>query len=156
MSVCAWRIVKRKYAKTAFLGEGARIFGGRWNSPGFPVVYTAESQSLATLEILVHLESADLLGRYVVAKVEIDESLVTELDVSHLPKSWRTDPAPAKNRAIGDNWLKSGASAVLQAPSAIIPTERTFLLNPRHQDFSRLRFGIFSAFRFDSRFTKHH
>ncbi len=154
MSVRTWRIVKRKYAKTAFLGEGARIFGGRWNSPGFPVVYTAESQSLATLEILVHLESFDLLRRYVVAKVEIDESLISELDSSRLPRGWRADPSPAKNRAIGDNWLKSGASAVLQAPSAIIPAERTFLLNPRHRDFSRLRFGTFSAFRFDSRLTE--
>ena len=96
MSVHAWRIVKRKYAKTAFSGEGARVFGGRWNSPGFPVVYTAGSHSLAALEMLVHLDSCELLNQYVVAEIEIDYSLITEFAHSRLPRNWRVDPAPAK------------------------------------------------------------
>ncbi len=61
--VVAWRIVKRKHAKKAFTGEGARQFGGRWNSPGVAIVYTAESQSLAALEILVHLRELGVAGK---------------------------------------------------------------------------------------------
>jgi RES domain-containing protein len=62
--VSAWRITKRKHAKTAFTGEGARLYGGQWNSPGTRVVYAAQSQSLAVLEMLVHLDSAEILKHY--------------------------------------------------------------------------------------------
>ena len=155
MSVHAWRIVKRKYAKTAYSGEGARVFGGRWNSPGFPVVYTAGSHSLAALEMLVHLDSCELLNQYVVAEVNIDPTLITEFDPSLLPRNWRTDPPPAKAKAIGDEWLRDRRSAVLQLPSAIIPSEAVYLLNPRHDDFAKIHFGKFESFRFDPRLVKH-
>ncbi len=154
MSVHAWRIVKRKYAKTAFSGEGARVFGGRWNSPGFPVVYTAGSHSLAALEMLVHLNSCELLNQYVVAEIEIDYSLITEFAHSRLPRNWGVDPAPAKAKTIGDEWLRERRSAVLQLPSAIIPGEAVLLLNPRHEDFAKIHFGKFESFRFDPRLVK--
>ncbi|MEO8130467.1 MAG: RES family NAD+ phosphorylase [Bryobacteraceae bacterium] len=154
MSVNAWRIVKRNYSKTAFSGEGARVYGGRWNSPGLPVVYTAGTQSLAALEMLVHLDADALLNHYVVAAVEIDASLITVSDVALFPRNWRDDPPPAKARAIGDNWLREGRSAVLELRSAIIPSEPIFLLNPRHEDFARLRIGKFESFRFDPRLGK--
>ena len=76
MSVTAWRITKRKHTRHAFTGEGAREFGGRWNNPGTAIVYTAQSQSLAALEMLVHLDSSDLLEKYVLIGVEFDQSLV--------------------------------------------------------------------------------
>ncbi|MBC8006624.1 MAG: RES domain-containing protein, partial [Prolixibacteraceae bacterium] len=41
-----------RYAGTAFSGEGARLYGGRWNRKGVPMVYTAGSQSLAMLKCL--------------------------------------------------------------------------------------------------------
>ena len=146
MSVHTWRIVKRKYAKTAYTGEGARVFGGRWNSPGFPVVYTAESHSLAALEMLVHLDSYELLNQYVVAEVDIDPTLIIEFDHSLLPRNWRADPPPAKAKAIGDEWLRDRRSVVLQLPSAIIPREAMYLLNPRHGDFAKIHFGKFELF----------
>ena len=154
MSVRAWRIVKSKYAKTAFSGEGARVFGGRWNSPGLPVVYTAGSLSLAVLDMLVHLEASQLLNHYVIAGVEIDPALITAFDIARLPRNWREDPAAAKAQSIGDDWLKAGRSAVLQLPSAIVPGEAVLLLNPRHDDFAKIRFGKFEPFRFDPRLVK--
>ena len=151
MILTAWRITKRKHARTAFSGEGARQFGGRWNHPGIAMVYTAETRSLAALEILVHLGSSDLLQKYLLFEVGVDESLVTRVEAGRLPKNWRADPPPDKLRAIGDDWVLSASSAVLQVPSALIPGESNFLLNPGHPDFPRVRIGKPLPFDFDSR-----
>jgi RES domain-containing protein len=152
--ITAWRIVKRKRARTAFSGDGARQYGGRWNSPGVPMVYTAASQSLAALEIVVHLDSSELLHYYVVFKVGIEESLIKTVTSDRLPKNWRADPAPAKVRQIGNAWVKSGASAVLQVPSATLPAENNYLLNPLHPDFPKLMIGQPTAIEFDPRLAR--
>jgi RES domain-containing protein len=153
VTVTAWRIAKRKFARAAFTGEGARLFGGRWNSSGSAVVYTAQSQSLAALEMLVHLESSDLLTNYILFEVRIDESLISPIELSQLPKNWRVDPPPARVRAIGDTWVADSTSAVLRVPSALVPGENNFLLNPRQKDFPKLRIGKPLPFRFDPRLT---
>ncbi|HEV2379466.1 MAG TPA: RES family NAD+ phosphorylase [Terriglobia bacterium] len=150
----AWRIVKRKHARTAFTGEGARLYGGRWNSVGSSMVYTAQSQALAALEMVIHLESSDLLDHYVLFKIGIGESLVTIIAPSELPRNWRVDPPPTKVREIGDSWVTAGTSAVLQVPSAIPPAEHNFLLNPHHPDFPKILIGRGAAFRFDPRLAR--
>jgi RES domain-containing protein len=152
--ISAWRIVKRKRAKAAFSGEGARLYGGRWNSPGVAMVYTAGSQSLAALEIVAHLDSTELLESYVVFEVKLDESAIVPVDESQLPRNWRADPPPAKVRAIGDAWAAARASVVLQVPSVIVPAENNYLLNPRHPGFSRLLIGKPFPFRFDPRLLR--
>jgi RES domain-containing protein len=151
VSVSAWRIVKRKLGRDAFSGEGARLYGGRWNSPGLSVVYTAQSQSLAALELLVHLESSDLLYEYVVIEARFDASLITRVLRAKLPKDWRANPPPASTRALGDAWIAAEPSPVLQLPSAIIPAENIFLLNPQHAAFSRIEIGEPLPFEFDVR-----
>jgi RES domain-containing protein len=151
VSLTAWRIVKRKYAKTAFSGEGAKQFGGRWNHPGVAIVYTAGSQSLAALEMLVHLDSAIALEGYVFFEVTIDESLVKKIEKSRLPRSWRADPPPDENQQIGDEWVRDGSSAVLEVPSVVIPDEPNYLLNPQHADFPKLKIGKPAPFQFDRR-----
>jgi RES domain-containing protein len=90
----AWRIIQRRHAKTAFSGEGARLYGGRWNSPGIPMVYVAQSQSLAVLEVLVHLDVPALLEKYVFLEAVFDSSLVIDVERSSLPKNWKSDPVP--------------------------------------------------------------
>jgi RES domain-containing protein len=151
--VVAWRIVKRRLARTAFDGEGARRFGGRWNSKGVAVVYLAQSQSLAALEILVHIDSPQLLEHYVAVPVSIDSDLIARIDLSTLPKNWKSYPPPKKIRSIGDDWVGAASSAVLQVPSVIVPLENNFLLNPRHPDFPRLQIGKPVPFKSDSRLT---
>jgi RES domain-containing protein len=152
VSVTAWRIVKRKKPpRKAFDGEGARIYGGRWNSKGTPMVYTAGSQSLAALEMLVHLDTADLMGQYVFFEVTMEESLIRELAEADLPLDWRSDPPPANLPRMGDAWVASAVSAVLCVPSAIVPAERNFVLNPKHADFAKLRLGEAVPFRYDAR-----
>lgn len=154
MIVTAWRIVKRKHMKSAFSGDGARLFGGRWNNPGVPLIYTATSQSLAVLEILVHLEAPELLEKYVMLGIGVEESLIADVDESRLPKNWKTSPAPAAIRAIGDEWATARVSAVFRVPSAIVPFEHNLLLNPLHPDFSGIKIADSSAFGFDSRLFK--
>jgi RES domain-containing protein len=117
------------------------------------VVYTAQSQSLAALEMLVHLESPELLANYILFEVGIDESLISRVESFQLPKNWRVDPPPTNVRAMGDSWLVGGASAVLRVPSALVPGENNFLLNPHHKDFPKLQVGKLLPLRFDPRLT---
>ena len=154
MIVTSWRITKRKHARNAFTGEGAREFGGRWNTPGTAVVYTAQHQSLAALEMLVHLDSSELLHKYVLIAVEFDQSLITTVEPSELPRHWRSEPPPLEIRSIGDQWVLAGSSVVLQVPSALVPGESNYLLNPEHKDFAQLTFGKPVSFRFDPRLAE--
>jgi RES domain-containing protein len=151
VSITAWRITKRKHAKAAFTGGGARKYGGRWNSPGTSIVYTSETQSLAVLEMVVHLEQLDLLQRYVLIAVTIDETLIEKLDRSRLPLNWRIQPPPSQVRNIGDEWASSNTSVALRVPSALVPAENNLLLNPTHADFHKLVIGDPVSFAFDQR-----
>lgn len=154
MTFTAWRIVKRKHSNSAFDGAGARKYGGRWNSAGVPVVYTSESQSLAALEMLVHLERPEILQSYAFIAVEIPTAFVTSIDIAKLPGNWRSYPAPQELRSLGDDWVRSARSAVLQVPSALLPSENNFLLNPSHADAKKLVFGEPASFEFDSRLSR--
>jgi RES domain-containing protein len=118
------------------------------------MIYTAESQALAALEMLVHLDSPDLLKKYVLFEVSMDPSYVRDLDISTLPRNWKADPAPAKVQAIGDDWVAGGVSPVLCVPSTLVPGESNYLLNPRHPDFRKLRIGAMIPFQFDPRLAR--
>ncbi len=146
----AWRIVKAPHVATAFTGEGAAKFGGRWNSRGVAVVYTSATQSLATLETLVHL-TPPVNFRYQIARLEFNDRLVEILHVNALPSDWRVQPAPPSTRQLGDEWARSLRTPVLGVPSAIIPHEINYLLNPAHPDFQKIIFHRFIDFTFDPR-----
>lgn len=150
----AWRITQKKRAKTAFSGEGARLYGGRWNSPGVPMVYVAQSQSLAVLEVLVHLDTPALLQNYVFLEADFDDSLVIALERSTLPRNWKADPVPESVQAVGDRWIASAKSAILRVPSVLVPEEFNFLMNPRHPDFSKIALSRPQAYRFDVRLAR--
>lgn len=147
----AWRIVKSAQAATAFDGEGARLHGGRWNSPGTPMVYTSHTQSLAALELLIHLQASHLLLSYSSIPANFDSALVQLLDRANLPADWRSSPAPPPLQEIGDRWVAEARSVVLQVPSTIVPSEPNFLFNPGHPDFDQVAIGSPTAFEFDPR-----
>jgi RES domain-containing protein len=151
VTVTAWRIVKARHVAGAFDGEGARIAGGRWNSPGVPVVYAAGSAALATLEMLVHLGRGDVLPAYVLIAGSFDAKLVRRVDADALPRHWRSYPAPPDLQRLGDEWLHEGSSPVLEVPSAIIPSEANYLLNPRHRQFAKIRRSRPQPFELDLR-----
>ena len=138
-------------ARSAFDGEGARLYGGRWNSPGTRVVYVAGSVSLAVLEVLVHLGDAGVLSSYSLCAVEFGDGLIEPLDRSGLPAGWRSYPAPFALRGIGDAWVRDASSVVLEVPSAVIERESNYLINPMHPDFASVNVGEPEPFEFDSR-----
>jgi RES domain-containing protein len=151
VTVRSWRIVAAARAAQAFDGEGARINGGRWNPPGAPVVYTAESAALAALEMLAHLRPLAAIPAYVLIPCEFDRRLVERLDRKRLPRDWRAYPAPSALQLLGHQWIKGGVPAVLEVPSALVPTESNYLLNPRHRDFRTIRMGSPRPFELDPR-----
>ena len=144
-----WRLTRAQYASTAFDGEGGRLYGGRWNSPGRAVVYLAGSLALAALEILVHVKSQRELEGYIKIRVEAPESLVGEVET--LPENWQQGRAPDETRAIGDAWLVAAETPLLRVPSVVIPEEHNYLLNPQHPDFEKLATGEAEPFAFDLR-----
>ena len=146
----AWRIVKEKYGPTAFDGEGAFQYGGRWNSRGRRIVYTSATQSLAALEMLVHLVPP-FTFRYLAFRVEIDEKLIERLDPKQLSGDWKAEPAGPASTSIGDEWLRKARTPVLAVPSVIIPSESNYLLNPLHRDYVKLAISAPEPFAFDPR-----
>ena len=152
MKITAWRIVKEKHAKNAFRGDGSRVYGGRWNPVGIPIVYTADSISLAVLEIIVHLENLSFLfNSFVKVPVFFDSKLVGELNRNKLPIGWNSFPSPVSTQQIGRAWVSSESSAVLKVHSSVIHEEYNFLINPNHPDFSLIKIGAAQKFFFDSR-----
>ena len=138
MTIRAWRICKRKYARNAFTGEGAERNSGRWNGDGVKMVYTSSTISLASLELLVNLESSTLLKNYALFSVDIELSFCERVEEKNLPSEWRNNPAPLSTQKIGDGWIARSTSVALIVPSVVVPIEQNILLNPAHPNFSKL------------------
>jgi RES domain-containing protein len=135
-----WRLVTARFSDTAFSGEGARLYGGRWNLKGVPVIYTSATQSLAMLEMLVQDEP--LRARYVMIPATLPKGMKVErLVPEQLPADWRSLAARHQLQALGTDWARRRSSAVLAVPSAVIPSETNYLLNPLHPSFAKLEIG---------------
>src|SRR5207253_1465368 len=117
----------------------------RWNSRGVAVVYASESKSLAAIETLVHIDPR-IRFRYKAFRLEFDDALVERLTPSRLPTGWRSEPVERAIQQFGDAWVREGRSAVLAAPSIIIPEEVNYVLNPAHPDFATIKIGASTDF----------
>jgi RES domain-containing protein len=150
-----WRLASARYGDRAFDGEGARLYGGRWNHPGTAVVYCSATMSLAALEFFVHVEPDLAPPSLVAMAADLPAGLDVEtLEVEALPANWRTYPAPEKLRDLGTGWVRSGRTAVLLVASSVIPHEMNVLLNPAHPDFARIHVREAEPFAFDPRMWK--
>lgn len=144
-----WRICRRRYAAPD--GEGAYLFGGRWNSRGVRVVYAATSLSLAAMEAFVALEPKLQPNDFVSIEGEIPEApKIERLDLGSLPRNWQKIRDESLRR-FGDDWIKTGKSVALLVPSAAVPGEWNLLLNPAHADFPKVKFREPQPFEFDVR-----
>jgi RES domain-containing protein len=135
------RLCRSEYA--GFDGGGGLYRAGRWHEQGHRIVYAAQSEALAALEVLVHLSSISQMPEYVCVKANIR-------DLGPLPTDWAS--ADAKQaRGLGTRWIKEKSSAVLRIPSVVIPRESNFMLNPEHPDFTSIAVGTPLPFEFDLR-----
>ncbi|MEO6548306.1 MAG: RES family NAD+ phosphorylase [Ferruginibacter sp.] len=131
-------------------GTGAKLYGGRWNSPGLPALYTAENISLAVLEILVHVKSYRRPQDYHLITIDIpDIAEKVTIDHQKLKNTWKDDIA--YGQFIGDEFLNAGQFLFLQVPSAIIDQEHNFLINPAHPDAGKIKIRSSKIFIFDKR-----
>ncbi len=138
--------------RAEFDGEGARMAGGRWNAPGLPVVYTAGSESLAILELLVHVTEQQIPIHHVCIAAEFPDSVIEALPDAALPAAWRMNSEATAR--IGTRWLRAERSAVLRVPSVIVPREWNFLINPGHPEFAKVTVGKPLPIEFDPRLWK--
>ena len=151
-----WRLAAPEFAESReemLSGDGARLFGGRWNSPGRAAVYLGDSLALAGMELLVHLGNLDVLKTYRKMPVYIPEALVMHIEVDELPSGWET-ASRVTTRSIGGQWLVDRQSAVLQVPSAVVIGETNFIVNANHPDAVALVTGPISDFRYDARLRR--
>jgi RES domain-containing protein len=132
-------VLRKKYARTAFDGEGAYRYGGRWSSPGIRLCYTSEHQSLALLEYFVHVDKDDPPTDLVLVVAEVSDDLTREqLEVSQLPENWRDPAAPPELASIGDEFAQRREHCLLLVPSVLAPSENNCLINPEHPNFKRI------------------
>ena len=146
-----YRIVQEQWATKALDGEGARLYGGRWNSPGVGAVYLAESRALAALEILVHAPREALRLNWIVIELEVPDSLIDQVPPSKLPTEWRLQPSSRQAQIFGTRWLKDDQNLSLLLPSVVIPEENSLLVNPSNPHLRDLKPGKPKPFSFDSR-----
>ncbi|WP_250469976.1 RES family NAD+ phosphorylase [Caballeronia sp. GAFFF2] len=152
MTLTTWRVVTERYADSAFSGEGARLYGGRWNLKGVALVYTAQTQSLALLEMLV--QDSPLRARYVMIPARIPETLIGRVDAANLLPDWRELSARTELQQIGAMWAQKRTSAVLAVPSAVVPAETNYVLNPSHPDFAQIAIGARNEWETDPRLLR--
>jgi RES domain-containing protein len=147
----AWRIADARFG-ASLSGEGGLHASGRWHRAGVRIVYLSEVLSLAALEVLVHFRRTDLAVPFQSLRVEIPDRMGIEtLAADRIPADWRAEPPSASTQALGLEWLAARRSALLRVPSAVIPQESNYLLNPLHPDAGSVRASPAEPFTFDPR-----
>lgn len=146
-----YRIARKKYIRD-LSGEGARLFGGRWNPKGLPVVYTSTHESLAALETLVHSPISNLPDDLQVAILKLADNFpVHVINKENLPDKWSQFPAPSTLKEMGRTWWELGKFPALKVPSAVIASEWNILLNPIHDQLDEIKIDEVRPFTFDPR-----
>jgi RES domain-containing protein len=132
-------------------GTGTRLFGGRWSSKGKPGVYLASSRALAVLEVLVHLQPLFIPDNFCLAEIEVPDDSMEQVDLNQLPTNWNEISSPLAVRKTGDDFLLAKQHLMLKLPSAIVPAEFNFLVNPLHPDMQKVKLLKQEPFSFDDR-----
>lgn len=146
-----YRITKKEYARD-LSGKGAEISGGRWNSKGTRMVYTSESRALAMAEVAVHLSFGILPKNYQIVQIKIPEEIkVIDLKQSELPTGWNTIPPIHQTQEAGDYFIQKKEYAVMKVPSAVVPGDFNYLINPNHPESVEIKIKKTEDFIFDPR-----
>ena len=149
-----YRLSKGKYYND-LSGKGAEIYGGRWNSKGVALLYTSESRALAFAEVAVHIPAGILPKDYYLISIAFpDTAEIQEVSTDSLPSDWRSNPHSDSTQKIGDAFVREGKYLALKVPSAVVPGDYNFLVNPSHKLFSEVKITGTELFEFDSRLFK--
>ena len=148
-----YRISKTRYAND-LAGEGARLNGGRWNHKLTPCVYTSESRALAVLEYTVNVNIEDIPRALSLAVIQIPDKGILSLSIDKLPGNWRDFPSPASTKDFGTQLLKAAKHAIIKIPSAVIPGEFNYLLNPLHRSSDQFKILEVQDFVYDVRIKR--
>ena len=149
-----YRIGKKKFILD-LTGQGAQLIGRRWNSRGIPMVYTSHSRALCTVEVAVHMPAGVLpLGLELVTILIPEDVLIKELLAGDLPADWRSFPYARSTQQIGDSFILKNEFLVMKVPSAAIPGDFNYLINPRHPDIQRVGIIKREPYSFDERLFK--
>jgi len=136
-------------------GNGARLYGGRWNQKGTSVVYTSETRALASIEYLVHITFPLIPDDLCIASITIKETITPQkINFSSLPPNWKNYPAPIRLAEIGSNWVADNSSLLLQVPSVLVENEYNILINPNHPDSKHVKIKDIKNFTYDKRILK--
>lgn len=144
-----YRISNCKYIDSLD-GIGARLYGGRWNSKGYAMIYTASSRALAVLEVLVHLPPLFTPDNFCLGEIEIPDSKILTIDANTLPVNWKDVSSPQELKKIGNQFLNDSMYLAMRVPSSVVEQEFNYLLNPAHPLISKVKVNS-SAFNFDDR-----
>jgi RES domain-containing protein len=148
-----WRLARAVYDPLD--GEGARLYGGRWNREGTPLVYTSDHLSLCVLEQLVHLDPEDVPDDWTAFRVEIPEDLLIErIEAEDLPDGWNRVADHPECQRVGELWVQKESSSLLEVPSAVLPREKNYLVNPLHPKAGPIEVVEQEPFRFDRRLLR--
>lgn len=150
-----YRILRKRFSRTPLDGEGGYHFGARWSSPGTRLAYTSEHLSLAIIEYFVHVAPDDPPRDLVAVSADIPESVSRiVLSPKQLPPGWHGTPARTELAAIGDRFVRDSRATILIVPSAVVPGESNWLINPRALDFAKIRVNPLENFEYDPRFFR--
>jgi RES domain-containing protein len=134
-------------------GNGAQLFGGRWNSEGVQALYTASSRSLALLETLAHTPAKMLqLKTYILITIFVPEAAKQQvIGLKELPERWDASDIHPYTQNTGNNFLSQNKKLLLQAPSVLMPEENIFVINPLHADMRKVKIVQKRRIQFDKR-----
>ena len=145
-----YRLSKSVHARD-LTGRGAELSGGRWNSKGTPMIYTSDSIALSTAEIAVRTTLGNIPEDFVLIVYEISEDSVLRLEVNDLPPDWKSYPHVPSTQHLGDNFIAKNKFLILKAPSAVVPAESNFLINPKHMEMKKVKLVRIEPYSFDDR-----
>lgn len=132
-------------------GTGAKLFGGRWNSAGVPMLYLASSRALAALEVLAHLTNIQDPETFCITVFDVPDHSIEAIDKHLLPKDWNSYPSPSSLKKMGDTFARNNKALLLKVPSVIVEDEYNYVLNVNHPDLLKVKIVGSKPFLFDKR-----
>lgn len=148
-----FRLSNPRYAHD-IKGLGAKKYGGRWNSKGIAMLYTAPDPATCMIEFMVHIKEPRLFpNNQVLVELSVPDSLATfkRLTANSLPQNWDSTPGPITLKSLGDKFVERGKHLVLSVPSVPVPKARNYLLNPLHANFKQVSLVEITSYPFEER-----